>query len=90
MNKSVVYMKTSMKCDSECVDNHMIGRQWTDYNQLDIMMRCPCDIPIGIVPVGEDFEGADFFKMTHTDFTTILADGNEGAAGADAGTTETA
>lgn len=73
MNKSVDFMKTQIKCDTGCVDDYMKWRSWTDYNEMDIMMRCPCEIPIKVAPV-QDFEGKDFYKMTATDFMTILQD----------------
>lgn len=46
MNKSADWMKSDMKCDAGCVDNYMQYRRWTDYNEFDLMMRCPCEIPI--------------------------------------------
>jgi len=61
-----------MSCDNQCVDDYMKYRRWTDYNEFEIMMRCPCNIPIDVRPM--DFEGADFFKIPIEEYATMLAD----------------
>jgi hypothetical protein len=73
MNKSVDFMKNDMSCDSGCVDNYMKYRRWTDYNEFDLMMRCPCNIPVSVNPVS-DFEGSDFLKISSAEWATMLAD----------------
>jgi len=73
MNKSADFMRNDMSCDNGCVDNYMKYRRWTDYNEFDIMMRCPCNIPVSVNPVS-DFEGSDFLKISNAEWATMLAD----------------
>lgn len=73
MNKSADFMRNDMSCDNGCVDNYMKYRRWTDFNEFDIMMRCPCNIPVSVNPVS-DFEGSDFLKISSTEWATMLED----------------